>query len=74
MVTTPPTSQPPFYHARQLKMTDPRVVEKYITYLHSSMQYHDLFQSMEDIHKIEIYPLIERTIDRCEEIDVIVGN
>ena len=35
---------------------------------------HDLFQRMEDIHKDTIYTLIERIIDRYEEIDVIVGK
>ena len=66
--------QPHFCHAKRLKITDPRVVENYLTYLHIAKQDHDLFQSMENIHKVAIYPLIERIFDRYEEIDVVVGK
>ena len=38
------------------------------------MQDHDLFQRMDDIHKVEIYPLKEIMIDRYEKINIIVGN
>ena len=36
------------------------------------MQDHDLFQRMEDIHKVTIYLLTERIIDRYEEIVNVV--
>ena len=66
----PPT--PVFPSARRLKMVDPRVVDKYLTYLHSSMQDNDLFARMEDIYKYSTYPLSSRIIDEYEEIDTTV--
>ena len=66
--------QPHFFHARKLKITDPRVVSKYLTYLHCAMKDHDLFQRMDDIHRDACYPFSERLMDRYEEIDVIVGR
>ena len=61
MVTTPLNHN---YHARRLKLADPRVVEKYLPYLYSAMQDHDIFQKMEDIHNVAIYSLTEITIER----------
>ena len=66
--------QPQFFHARRLKITDPRVVEKYLTYLHCAMKDHDLFRQMDEIHKDTRCPLTTRIIDRYEEIDLIVGR
>ena len=66
--------QPQFFHARRLKITDPRVVEKYLTYLHCAMKDHDLFRQMDEIHKDARCPLTPRIIDRYEEIDLIVGR
>ena len=53
-----------FYHARRLNIIDPRVVGKYITYLHIAMQDHDIFHRIGDIHKVVIYSLRDIVIDR----------
>ena len=63
---------PVFPSSRRLKMVDLRVVEKYPTYLHCSMQDNDLFARMDDIHKYATLPLSPRIIDEYEEIDLLV--
>ena len=61
-------------HARKLKLSDPRVVEKYCTYLHSSMRDHDLFQRMDDLHRRTVYPLPAHLVLEYEELDNLVGR
>lgn len=50
---------PPLLHpqARRLKLQDPRVVEKYLTYLHSAFREHNLFAKMDALHAQAVYPL-----------------
>ena len=43
--------QPIFPSARRLKLNDPRVVQKYLTFLYHEMDKHDLFHRMDSIHK-----------------------
>ena len=69
---TPP--QPHFFNTRRLKLDDPRVVARYLTYLHSSMQDHDLFNRMNELHTASRYPLPQYLIDNYEEIDCLVGR
>ena len=60
------------FSVRKLKLTDPRVVKKYLTYLHSSMWDNDLFYRIDDIHTYTEYIISERLIESYEEIDTIV--
>ena len=64
--------QPVFPSARRLKLQDPRVVAKYLTYLHCSMQDNDLFMKMDALHMSATSPLSQRMIDEYESIDVLV--
>ena len=63
---------PIFPSARRLKLIDPRVVEKYLTYLHCSMRDNDLFHRMDELHRDAIFPLSQRLIEEYEEIDMLV--
>ena len=60
---------PTFSSARRLKLTDPRVVEKYLIYLHCSMRDNDLFNKMDELHRATVFPLSQRLIDNYEEMD-----
>ena len=60
--------------ARRLKLDDPRVVEKYLTYLHSSMKDHNLFQRMDLLHSKTVYPLPQHLIEEYERIDELVNR
>ena len=60
--------------ARRLKLDDPRVVEKYLTYLHCSMKEHNLFERMDLLHSQTVYPLPQHLIDEYEAIDVLVNR
>jgi len=64
--------QPTFPSARKLKLTDPRVVEKYLTHLHCAMEEHDLFHRMDQLHRESTYPLSPRLVEEYEVIDVLV--
>ena len=66
--------QPQCYHTRRLKITEHRVVERYLTYLHSDITYLDLFQWMKEIHKVITYLFTKKNINTNEEIDIIVKN
>ena len=66
----PPLLSP---NARKLKLDDPRVVEKYCTYLHSSITEHNLFQQMDDLHRRTVYPLSAHLILEYEKLDRLVG-
>ena len=63
---------PVFPSARRLKLLDPRVVAKYLAYLHCSMKDNDLFERMNDVHKHATFPLSQRLIDEYEAIDILV--
>ena len=65
-------TQPVFPSARRLKLQDPRVVTKYLTYLHNSMQDNDLFMKMDALHKNATSPLSQRMIDEYESMDVLI--
>ena len=65
---------PKLFRARKLKLLDPRVVKKYQNHLHTSMQFHDLFQRMEDLHRQTVYPLPQHLIEQYEEIYCIVDG
>ena len=60
-----------FHMARRLKLTDPRVVARYITYLHCAMEDNDLFYLMDVLHKVTSL-LPQHLIDDYEAIDVLV--
>ena len=68
----PPQSK--FFSARRLKLEDPRVVEKYLSYLHSAMKDQDLFHRINELHTSTTLPLSQRLIEDYEEIDVLVGK
>ena len=65
----PPMINP---NARRLKLTsDPKVVNKYLTYLHSSMRDHNIFQRMDDVHRQAVYPLPLHVAEEFEAIDAL---
>ena len=66
--------QPVPYDARRLKLSDRRVVEKYLTHLHTACQEHDLFNRMNMLHSYQTYPLPQHVIDEYEEIDVLLSK
>ena len=50
----PPLLSP---NAHRLKLTDPKVVTKYLTYLLSSMRDHNFFDHRENLHRQAVYLL-----------------
>ena len=56
---------------RRLNINDPRVVTRYLTYLHFSMQDYNFFYRMDVLHKTAVYPLHQHLIDEYEDIDVL---
>ena len=63
---------PVFPSARRLKLRDPRIVTKYLKYLHSAMTDNDLFQKMNDLHQQSTLHFSKQLIDEFEEIDELV--
>ena len=67
---------PPIVHhlARRLKMDDPRVVDRYLEYLHEAFIEHDLFQRMNVLHINTVFPLSVTMQKEYEVIDEIVTD
>ena len=61
-------------NARRLKLTDPKVVTKYLTYLHSSMRDHNLLDRMEKVHRQAVYLLPIHVAEEFEAIDALVSK
>ena len=61
---------PPLLHhnARRLKLNDPRVVTKYLSYLHAAMKDHNLFERMDSLHQRTVYPLTDAMATEYEEL------
>ena len=64
--------QPVFHFARRLTLKDPRVVSKYLVFLHSSMKEQDVFYRMNNLHKRTVYPLPTNLADEYEALDELV--
>ena len=64
--------QPVFHMARRLKLTDPRVVARYLEYLHCAKKDNDFFNRMDVLHKSTVYPLPQHLKDDYEAIDILV--
>ena len=64
--------QPVFHFARRLKLKDPRVVSKYLTFLHSSMREHDVFYKMDNLHRRTVYPLHTNLAEEYELLDTLI--
>ena len=58
--------------ARRLKLTDLRVVARYITYLHCVMKDNHIFYCMDILRKATVYSLPRHLIDNYVAIDVLV--
>ena len=67
---------PPIVHhlARRLKMDDPRVVDRYLEYLHEAFIEYDLFQRMNVLHINTVFPLSVTMQKEYEVIDEIVTD
>ena len=55
-------------------MNDPRVVDKYLAYLHETFIEYDLFQRMNILHTNTVYPLTAIMKKEYESIDEIVTH
>ena len=58
--------------ARILKITNLRVVSRFLTYLHFAIKYTDLFHNMDVFRKSTAYPSSQHHIDKYYAIDVLV--
>ena len=72
-------TQSAFHGAIKSKLTDPRLVEKYLAYLHCAIIDNDLFRRIDEIHRDEIFMeeksnLSNSIVDRYEEIDIFFGK
>ena len=61
-----------FHFARRLKLNDPRVAAKYLTYLHSAMMEHDVFYRMDNLHRRTVYPLPINLAEEYELLDTLI--
>lgn len=61
-----------FHFARRLKLNDPRVVSKYLSFLHSAMKEHDVFYRMDSLHRRTVYPLSTKLADEYEVLDELI--
>lgn len=60
-------------NAHRLKTNDPRIVNKYLSHLTTSMHADNLFQRMNEIHTDMQYPLSEEQITEYEEVSKLCG-
>ena len=65
---------PVHFNARRLKLSDPRVVERYLTFLHYECEKHNIYQRMDRVHKFTSFPLPQAVIDEYEELDVLLSK
>ena len=65
---------PVHVNARRLKLSDPRVVEKYLTFLHYECDKHNIYQRMNRVHQFKSFPLPQCVIDEYEAIDVLLSK
>ena len=61
-----------FYIVRCLKLNDPRPVTDHLTYLHYTMNKNDLFQRMDMLQKLTVYPLPESLIEDYKSMYILV--
>ena len=64
--------QPVFHFAIRLKLNDPRVVAKYLTYLHCEMKERDIFHRMDKLQKRNLYPLTQYLAEEYERLDALI--
>ena len=62
--------QPTHPGARRLKLGDPRVLRKYLTYLHLKCQEANVFERMNELHSTTSTPWPQDKIDEFEKLDV----
>ena len=66
----PPSSN--FAGARRLKLSDPRVVERYTTRLHEACEEHNIYQRMHNLHTHSNYPHTPQDAREYEIIDTLL--
>ena len=66
--------QPVHINARRLKLSDPRVVERYLSYLHMKCVEHNVYSRMDAVHQYNFSPLPQFVIDEYEALDVLISR
>lgn len=66
--------QPVHVDARRLKLSDPRVVVKYLEYLHNKCVEHNIYLRMDALHQYNTLPLPQCIIDEYEALDVLISQ
>ena len=59
-----------FFQTRHLKLSNPRVTNKYLDYLFQSCRANGIFYEMDKLHRRTVYPLTPSMAVRFESLDV----